>query len=83
MPYILNRRPKPKPPQNNVMTINKALKAVNDTMDWTVLFIVLLLLMAKLGTACRYPALLAKYSFCYLLCQNETKVAAGYRHAVR
>lgn len=41
MPYILNRRPKPKPPQNNVMTISKALKAVNDTMDWTVLFIVL------------------------------------------
>ena len=45
MPYILNKRPKPKPPQNNVMTINKALKAVNDTMDWTVLFIVLLLVM--------------------------------------
>lgn len=51
MPYILNRRPKPKPPQNNVMTINKALKAVNDTMDWTVLFIVLLLVMAGRGTA--------------------------------
>ena len=47
MPYILNRRPKPKPPQNNVMTINKALKAVNDTMDWTVLFIVLLLVMVR------------------------------------
>ena len=45
MPYISNKRPKPKPPQNNVMTINKALKAVNDTMDWTVLFIVLLLVM--------------------------------------
>ena len=45
MPYILNRRPKPKPPQKSVMTINKALKAVNDTMDWTVLFIVLLLVM--------------------------------------
>lgn len=43
----------------------------------------LLSVMAKLGTACRYPALLAKYSFCYLLCQNETKVAAGYRHAAR
>ena len=57
MPYILNRRPKPKPPQNNVMTINKALKAVNDTMDWTVLFIVLLLVMAWRGTALvRYPA---------------------------
>lgn len=55
MPYILNRRPKPKPPQNNVMTINKALKAVNDTMDWTVLFIVLLLVMVQQGTACRYP----------------------------
>ena len=52
MPYILNRRPKPKPPQNNVMTINKALKAVNDTMDWTVLFIVLLLVMVQQGTAC-------------------------------
>ena len=39
--------------------------------------------MVQQGTACRYPALLAKYSFCYLLCQNETKVAAGYRHAVR
>lgn len=46
MPYILNRRPKPKPPQKSVMTINKALKAVNDTMDWTVLFIVLLLVMS-------------------------------------
>ena len=31
-----------------------------------------LLLMVQQGTACRYPALLAKYSFCYLLCQNET-----------
>lgn len=51
MPYISNKRPKPKPPQNNVMTINKALKAVNDTMDWTVLFIVLLLVMAGRGTA--------------------------------
>lgn len=45
MPYISNRRPKPKPPQNNVMTISKALKAVNDNMDWTVLFIALLLVM--------------------------------------
>lgn len=42
MPYISNKRPKPKPPQNNVMTISKALKAVNDNMDWTVLFIALL-----------------------------------------
>ena len=46
MPYIPNRRPKPKPPQNNVMAISKALKAVNDNMDWTVLFIALLLVMA-------------------------------------
>ena len=45
MSYIPNRRPKPKPPQNNVMTISKALKAVNDTMDWTGLFIALLLVM--------------------------------------
>lgn len=50
MSYIPNRRPKPKPPQNNVMTISKALKAVNDTMDWTGLFIALLLVMAKRGT---------------------------------
>lgn len=50
MPYISNKRPKPKPPQNNVMTISKALKAVNDNMDWTVLFIALLLVMAKRGT---------------------------------
>ena len=59
MPYILNRRPKPKPPQNNVMTINKALKAVNDTMDWTVLFIVLLLVMLAGNAVRRYHALLA------------------------
>lgn len=50
MPYISNKRPKPKPPQNNVMTISKALKAVNDNMDWTVLFIALLLVMDKRGT---------------------------------
>ena len=50
MPYISNKRPKPKPPQNNVMAISKALKAVNDNMDWTVLFIALLLVMAKRGT---------------------------------
>lgn len=68
MPYIPNRRPKPKPPQNNVMTINKALKAVNDTMDWTVLFIVLLLVMVQQGTAYRYPALLSVfYLFHYLI----------------
>ena len=45
MLYISNRRPRPKPPQNNVMTISKTLKAVNDTMDWTVLFIARLLVM--------------------------------------
>ena len=50
MPYISNKRPKPKPPQNNVMTISKALKAVNDNMDWTVLFIALLLVMVQQGT---------------------------------
>ena len=33
MPYIPNKRPMLKPPQNNVMAISKALKAVNDTMD--------------------------------------------------
>ena len=63
MPYILNRRPKPKPPQNNVMTINKALKAVNDTMDWTVLFIVLLLVMVGRERLVRYPALLLTFSY--------------------
>lgn len=63
MPYISNKRPKPKPPQNNVMTISKALKAVNDNMDWTVLFIALLLVMAKRGTTLvRYPGLLVIYS---------------------
>ena len=39
MPYIPNRRPKPKPPQNNVMIINIILKDIKDIMDWTVLFI--------------------------------------------
>ena len=63
MPYISNKRPKPKPPQNNVMTISKALKAVNDNMDWTVLFIALLLVMVQQGTACRYPALLLTFSY--------------------
>lgn len=53
MPYISNKRPKPKPPQNNVMTISKALKAVNDNMDWTVLFIALLLVMVWKGTQFR------------------------------
>ena len=61
MPYISNKRPKPKPPQNNVMTISKALKAVNDNMDWTVLFIALLLVMAKRGT------LLGVITLCYKL----------------
>ncbi len=63
MPYILNRRPKPKPPQNNVMTISKAPKAVNDNMDWTVLFIALLLVMAKRGT------LSSVITLCYLYFQ--------------
>ena len=49
MPYISNKRPKPKPPQNNVITISKTLKAVNDNMDWTVLFIALLLVMVRKG----------------------------------
>ena len=63
MPYISNKRPKPKPQQNNVMTISKALKAVNDNMDWTVLFIALLLVMTKRGTTLvRYPGLLVIYS---------------------
>lgn len=53
MPYISNKRPKPKPPQNNVMTISKALKAVNDNMGWTVLFIALLLVMIWKGTPFR------------------------------
>jgi len=39
IPYIPNRRPKPKPPQNNVMIINIILKDIKDIMDWTVLFI--------------------------------------------
>lgn len=60
MPYISNKRPKPKPPQNNVITISKALKAVNDNMDWTVLFIALLLVMGCSlpplgGTGACYP----------------------------
>lgn len=63
MPYISNKRPKPKPPQNNVMTISKALKAVNDNMDWTVLFIALLLVMAKRGT------LSSVITLCYLYFQ--------------
>ncbi len=32
MPDIPNKRPMPKPPQNNVMAISKALKAVNHAM---------------------------------------------------
>ena len=68
MPYISNKRPKPKPPQNNVMTISKALKAVNDNMDWTVLFIALLLVMVQQGTVYRYPALLAVF---FILFRNN------------
>lgn len=44
------------------MAISKALNAVNDTMDWIVLFIVLLLVMVSRERLIRYPALLAKYS---------------------
>lgn len=44
------------------MTISKTLKAVNDTMDWTVLFIARLLVMVSRERLVRYPALLAKYS---------------------
>ena len=75
MPYISNKRPKPKPPQNNVMTISKALKAVNDNMDWTVLFIVLLLVMVQQGTACPLSCVVSEI-FYFILCQfyqNETK----------
>lgn len=60
MPYIPNKRPMPKPPQNNVMVISKTLKAVNDIMDWTVLFIALLLVMVWKGTPFRsYLSLLS------------------------
>lgn len=79
MPYILNRRPKPKPPQNNVITISKALKAINDTMDWTVLFIVLLLVMVQQGTACRYPALLSTYSIFTIYLQLQIRRLFGYK----
>ena len=79
MPYIPNRRPKPKPPQNNVMAISKALKAVNDTMDWTVLFIVLLLVMVQQGTACRYPALLSTYSIFTIYLQFQIRRLFGYK----
>ena len=62
MPCIPNRRPKPKPPQNNVMAISKALKAVNDNMDWMGLFITLLLVMVSRERLVRYPALLSTCS---------------------
>ena len=58
IPYIPNSRPKPKPPKKNVITISKRLTAVNDSIDWTVLFIAQLLVMVQQGTACRYLALL-------------------------
>lgn len=50
MPYIPNRRPKPKSPQNNVMAISKTLKVVNDRIDQTVLFIFIVLLFILLVT---------------------------------
>ena len=79
MPYISNKRPKPKPPQNNVMTISKALKAVNDNMDWTVLFIALLLVMVQQGTACRYPASLSTYSIFTIYLQLQIRRLFGYK----
>ena len=79
IPYISNRRLKPKPPQNNVMAISKALKAVNDTMDWTVLFIVLLLVMVQQGTACRYPASLSTYSIFTIYLQFQIRRLFGYK----
>ena len=79
MPYISNKRPKPKPLQNNVMTISKALKAVNDNMDWTVLFIALLLVMVQQGTACRYPALLSTYSIFTIYLQLQIRRLFGYK----
>lgn len=67
MSYSSNKRPKPKPPQNNVMTISKALKAVNDNMDWTVLFIALLLVMVWKGTPFRgYLSLLPMNLLLYI-----------------
>ena len=67
MPCIPNRRAKPKPPQNNVMAISKALKAINDTMDWTVLFITLLLVMVGKGTPFRgYLSLLPMNLLLYI-----------------
>ena len=67
MLYISNRRPRPKPPQNNVMTISKTLKAVNDTMDWTVLFIARLLVMGWKGTPFRgYLSLLPMNLLLYI-----------------
>ena len=60
-PYIPNSRPKPKPPKKNVITISQRLTAVNDSIDWPVLFIARLLVMVQQGTACRYLAVILRY----------------------
>ena len=61
------------------MAISKALKAANDTMDWTVLFIVLLLVMVQQGTACRYPASLSTYSIFTIYLQFQIRRLFGYK----
>ena len=73
MSYSSNKRPKPKPPQNNVMTISKALKAVNDNMDWTVLFIALLLVMVWKGTPFRGYLSLLDVSLFFHFCISDNK----------
>lgn len=65
-PYIPNSRPKPKPAKKNVTTISKRLKAVNDRMDWTVLFIALLLVMGRSLPLFRWHrCLLSTYLFVF------------------
>lgn len=61
------------------MAISKALKAVNDTMDWTVLFIVLLSVMVQKGAACRYPASLSTYSIFTIYLQLQIRRLFGYK----
>ena len=61
------------------MVISKALKAVNDTMDWKVLFIVLLLVMVQQGAACRYPASLSTYSIFTIYLQFQIRRLFGYK----
>ena len=55
-----------------LLPIQKNEAIIYKTYNINSLSYTLLPLMVQQGTACRYPALLAKYSFCYLLCQNET-----------